>query len=192
MKKDMGRIIPVVVIPRLEETEPTLSALLEDGILCAEITFRTPCAAAAIRLARERFPEMTVGAGTVLEREQCLSALAAGAEFIVSPGLSREVAELCRERGVPYYPGCATPTEILSAMALGLSVVKFFPAELYGGMKGIEALSAPFPGVRFIPTGGVNRENLEEFLSSEKVFAVGGTFFVSDAIRKKKEREGMA
>ena len=127
---------------------------------------------------------MNVGAGTVINGRQCVEALNAGAKFIVSPGLSVEVAEICKANDVPYYPGCVTPTEIMQALDLGITTVKFFPANVYGGLKALKALSAPFPQVKFIPTGGVNRENLDEFLAFDKVAAVGGSFFVEEALNK--------
>lgn len=179
----MEKRIPVVVIKELKDTESILRALEKYGIHTAEITFRTACAEQAIRLACEKFPEMEIGAGTVINAEQCCAALAAGAKFIVSPGLSASVAEVCKEAGVPYYPGCVTPTEIMAALELGITTVKFFPANVYGGLKALKALSAPFPQVKFIPTGGVNSENLEEFLAFEKVAAVGGSFFVDEALK---------
>ncbi len=180
----MDRLIPVVVIKNLDDTEKILAALKKDGINCAEITFRTACAKEAIALAVEKFPDMNVGAGTVINGRQCVEALNAGAKFIVSPGLSVEVAEICKANDVPYYPGCVTPTEIMQALDLGITTVKFFPANVYGGLKALKALSAPFPQVKFIPTGGVNRENLDEFLAFDKVAAVGGSFFVKEALNK--------
>lgn len=180
----MDRLIPVVVIKNLDDTEKILTALKKDGINCAEITFRTACAKDAIALAVEKFPDMNVGAGTVINGRQCVEALNAGAKFIVSPGLSVEVAEICKVNDVPYYPGCVTPTEIMQALDLGITTVKFFPANVYGGLKALKALSAPFPQVKFIPTGGVNRENLDEFLAFDKVAAVGGSFFVEEALNK--------
>ncbi|MDD6902459.1 MAG: bifunctional 4-hydroxy-2-oxoglutarate aldolase/2-dehydro-3-deoxy-phosphogluconate aldolase [Candidatus Borkfalkiaceae bacterium] len=180
----MDRLIPVVVIKNLDDTEKILTALKKDGINCAEITFRTACAKDAIALAVEKFPDMNVGAGTVINGRQCVEALNAGAKFIVSPGLSVEVAEICKANDVPYYPGCVTPTEIMQALDLGITTVKFFPANVYGGLKALKALSAPFPQVKFIPTGGVNRENLDEFLAFDKVAAVGGSFFVEEALNK--------
>ena len=180
----MDKLIPVVVIKNLEDTEKILTALKNDGINCAEITFRTACAKDAIALACEKFPDMNVGAGTVINGEQCVDALNAGAKFIVSPGLSVEVAEICKANGVPYYPGCVTPTEIMQALDMGITTVKFFPANVYGGLKALKALSAPFPQVKFIPTGGVTRENLDEFLAIDKVAAVGGSFFVEEALNK--------
>ncbi len=180
----MDRLIPVVVIKNLDDTEKILAALKKDGINCAEITFRTACAKDAIALAVEKFPDMNVGAGTVINGRQCVEALNAGAKFIVSPGLSVEVAEICKANDVPYYPGCVTSTEIMQALDLGITTVKFFPANVYGGLKALKALSAPFPQVKFIPTGGVNRENLDEFLAFDKVAAVGGSFFVEEALNK--------
>ena len=164
----MEKYIPVVVIKELSETDKILSALKADGINCAEITFRTACAREAIEYACRKYPEMSIGAGTVINAEQCRAALKAGAKFIVSPGLSVSVAEVCRENGTPYYPGCVTPTEIMQALELGITTVKFFPANIYGGLKALRALSAPFPPVRFIPTGGVDRGNIDEFLSFDK------------------------
>ena len=180
----MGKYIPVVVIKELSETDKILSALKADGINCAEITFRTACASEAIEYASRKYPDMAIGAGTVINAEQCRAALKAGARFIVSPGLSVSVAEVCRENGVPYYPGCVTPTEIMQALELGITTVKFFPANIYGGLKALKALSAPFPQVRFIPTGGVDRGNIDEFLSFDKVAAIGGSFFVKEALEK--------
>ena len=183
----MEKYIPVVVIKELSETDKILSALKADGINCAEITFRTACAREAIEYACRKYPEMSIGAGTVINAEQCRAALKAGAKFIVSPGLSVSVAEVCRENGVPYYPGCVTPTEIMQALELGITTVKFFPANIYGGLKALRALSAPFPQVRFIPTGGVDRGNIDEFLTFDKVIAIGGSFFVKEALEKRGE-----
>ena len=182
------KLIPVVVIRELSETETILRALSQNGINCAEITFRTACAKEAIAYAVEHFPDMKIGAGTVINAEQCREALAAGATFIVSPGLSISVAEVCREKNVPYYPGCVTPTEIMQALELGITTVKFFPAGVYGGLKALKALSAPFPQVKFIPTGGVDRSNIDEFLAFDKVEAIGGSFFVQEALDKMEGR----
>lgn len=183
----MEKYIPVVVIKELSETDKILSALKADGINSAEITFRTACAEEAIEYAVKNYPEMSIGAGTVINAEQCRAALKAGAKFIVSPGLSVSVAEVCRENGTPYYPGCVTPTEIMQALELGITTVKFFPANIYGGLKALKALSAPFPQVRFIPTGGVYRGNIDEFLAFDKVIAIGGSFFVKEALEKRGE-----
>ncbi len=185
----MERKIPVVVIKDLREVDTILPALQKDGIHTAEITFRTACAKEAIAYAVKNYPEMHIGAGTVINGEQCEQALLAGASFIVSPGLSAEVARICKERGVPYYPGCVTPTEIMAALELGITTVKFFPANVYGGLKAMKALAAPFPQITFIPTGGVNADNLEEYLAWEKIAAVGGSFYVTDALKKMEEEK---
>lgn len=178
----MDRVIPVVVIKELSETEKTLAALEAGGINCAEITFRTACAEEAIKLGVKLFPEMNIGAGTVINEEQAKRAVAAGAKFLVSPGFSEKVALYARERGIPYYPGCVTPTEIMQALELGITTVKFFPASVYGGLKALKALSGPFPQVKFIPTGGVDLTNLKEFLQFDKIFAVGGSFMMKGDI----------
>ncbi len=180
----MDKRIPVVVIKELNETDKILSALKNYGINCAEITFRTACAAEAIAYACEKYPEMNIGAGTVINAAQCKKALKAGAKFIVSPGLSKAVAKICKQKGVPYYPGCVTPTEIMAALDLGITVVKFFPANVYGGLKAMKALAGPFPQIKFIPTGGVNMDNIDEFLAWEKIYAVGGSFFVEEALKQ--------
>ena len=127
---------------------------------------------------------MEIGAGTVINAEQCEAALKAGATFIVSPGFSPAVAQICKDRNIPYYPGCVTPTEIMAALEFGITTVKFFPANVYGGLKALKALSAPFPQVKFIPTGGVDRSNIDEFLAFDKIAAIGGSFFVKEALEK--------
>ena len=180
---DTVRVVPVVVIKELEDTIPTLKALCEGGLPVAEITFRTPCAAEAIALGVKEFPEMHIGAGTVINAEQAQKAIEAGAQFIVSPGLSAEVAEVCKTADIPYFPGCATPTEIMQAIALGITTVKFFPANVYGGLNAIKALSAPFPQVKFLPTGGVDMNNIKDFLAFDKIVAVGGSFMMKGDIK---------
>ena len=183
------RVVPVVVIKELNDTIPTLKALCEGGLPVAEITFRTSCAAEAIALGVKEFPDMHIGAGTVINGEQAKAAIAAGAQFIVSPGLSAEVAEVCKNANIPYLPGCATPTEIMQALELGITTVKFFPANIYGGLKALKALSAPFPQVKFIPTGGVDRSNIDEFLAFDKIAAIGGSFFVKEALEAAEKKE---
>ena len=178
------RVLPVVVIKELEDTIPSLRALMEGGVPAAEITFRTACAAEAIALGVKEFPKMHIGAGTVINAEQAHKAIDAGASFIVSPGLSAEVAKVCREADIPYYPGCATPTEIMQALSLGITTVKFFPANVYGGLSAIKALSGPFPQVSFLPTGGVDLSNIREFLAFEKIVAVGGSFMMKGDIKE--------
>ena len=181
----MEKYVPVVVIKELSETDKIMTALKNYGINTAEITFRTACAKDAIAYACKNYPDMNVGAGTVINAEQCEAALNAGAKFIVSPGLSVSVAKICKEKNIPYYPGCVTPTEIMMALELGITTVKFFPANVYGGLKAMKALAGPFPQIKFIPTGGVNRENIDEFLAWDKIEAVGGSFFVDEALNAK-------
>lgn len=184
----MKQVIPVVVINDEKETIEILSKLREGGINCAEITFRTVCAKEAIAIGTKAFEDMNIGAGTVINAEQAKSAVQAGAKFIVSPGFSDEVARYCTDEKIPYYPGCVTPTEIMRALSYGLNVVKFFPAGVYGGLKAMKALSAPFPQVRFIPTGGVDLSNLKEYLDFDKVYAVGGSFMMKgDIVKNCKE-----
>lgn len=184
----MKQVIPVVVINDEKETIEILSKLRAGGINCAEITFRTACAKEAIAIGTKAFEDMNIGAGTVINAEQAKSAVQAGAKFIVSPGFSDEVARYCTDENIPYYPGCVTPTEIMRALSYGLNVVKFFPAGVYGGLKAMKALSAPFPQVRFIPTGGVDLSNLKEYLDFDKVYAVGGSFMMKgDIVKNCKE-----
>ena len=169
-------IVPVVVLDDVKDAVPTARALLAGGVDVVEITFRTAAAADSIRAVRESCPEMLVGAGTVITLDQCKQALECGAKFIVSPGFDPEVVSWCAERNVPITPGCVTPTEIMAAMKRGLIVVKFFPAGVYGGLKAMKALSAPFGGIKFIPTGGVDAKNLKEYLEAPFVHAVGGSW----------------
>lgn len=184
----MKSVIPVVVINDENDTIKTLSALREGGINCAEITFRTACAEQAIKNGVKEFADMNIGAGTVINGAQAERAANAGAKFIVSPGFSDEVAQFCIAKNLPYYPGCVTPTEIMRALSYGLTVVKFFPAGVYGGLKAMKALSAPFPQIRFIPTGGVDLSNLKEYLDFDKVYAVGGSFMMKgDIVKNCKE-----
>ena len=184
----MDKFIPVVVIKELEEVDKILPALKLSGINCAEITFRTACAEEAIKLAVKKYPDMTIGAGTVINKAQCIKAIKAGAKFIVSPGLSEDAAKVCKKNNIPYYPGCVTPTEIIKALELGITTVKFFPANVYGGLSALKALSAPFPQVKFIPTGGVDRSNIDEFLAFDKIEAIGGSFFVKEALEQMEEK----
>ncbi len=170
------KIVPVVVIDKVEEAKPLMSALIEGDVPVAEITFRTAAAKESIALLTEEFPSALIGAGTVINKEQAYDAIEAGAKFIVSPGLSEEVYEVCKEKDVPYLPGVVTPTEIMKALSLGMNHLKFFPAGVFGGLKAIKAMGAAFPSVSFMPTGGVDLSNLAEFVSNPKIFAVGGSF----------------
>jgi len=169
-------VVSVVVLDDVKDAVPTAKALLAGGVNVMEITFRTAAAADSIKAVSESCPEMLVGAGTVITLDQCKQALECGAKFIVSPGFDPEVAAWCVERNVPITPGCVTPTEIMAAMKLGLNVVKFFPAGVYGGLKATKALSAPFGGIKFIPTGGIDAKNLKEYLEAPFVHAVGGSW----------------
>ena len=173
------KIVPVVVIKDIADAEPTLQALCEGGLPVAEITFRTACAADAIKLGCEKFPEMLIGAGTVINAEQCNKAIDCGAKFIVGPGFAAEVAEVCKERGVLYLPGCVTPTEIITAISYGLETVKFFPCSNFGGLGTLRALSAAFPALTFMPTGGISLDNLEKYISAPMICACGGSYMVT-------------
>ena len=169
-------IVPVVVLEKTEDAVPLADALLKGGISFMEITFRTACAADCIGLISKEVPAMTVGAGTVLNVEQAKLAVEKGAKFIVSPGLDEETVKWAIENNIPVVPGCVTPTEIMKAISLGLNVIKFFPADVYGGIKAIKALSAPFGQVKFLPTGGVSEANLKDFIGNKSVAAAGGSW----------------
>ena len=169
-------VVPVVVIEDAKDAVPTAKAMLEGGIDVMEITFRTAAAADSIKAVSDACPDMLVGAGTVLNVEQCEKAIGCGAKFIVSPGFDADVVRLCQEKGVAATPGCVTPTEITAGIKMGLKVLKFFPANVYGGLSALKALSAPFGGIKFIPTGGVNEANLAEFIRAPFIHAVGGSW----------------
>ena len=169
-------IVPVVVLEKAEDALPLARALLKGGIDFMEITFRTSCAAEAIALISREVPEMTVGAGTIIETEQAELAVESGAQFLVSPGFDLGVVYWAKEHDIPLITGAVTPTEIMMALSYDLSVLKFFPADVFGGIKAIKALSAPFGQVRFLPTGGVSESNLHEFISNKSVIAVGGSW----------------
>jgi len=175
------RVVPVVVLEDASQAEALGAALKAGGLACAEVTFRTSAAEEALRrMALDT--DLLVGAGTVLQAEQVDRALEAGARFIVTPGFSRRVVERCQARGVVVYPGVATPTEIQMALEIGIDIVKFFPAEASGGVDALKAIAAPFPMVRFIPTGGINAGNLASYLGLESVLAVGGSWMVAPAL----------
>ena len=169
-------VVPVVVLEDAANAVPTAKALLAGGVDVMEITFRTAAAADSIKAVSESCPDMLVGAGTVITLEQCKKAVAMGAKFIVAPGFDAEVVSWCVENGIAVTPGCVTPTEIMAAMKVGLKVVKFFPASVYGGLSAMKALSAPFGGIKFIPTGGVNAGNIAEYFSAPFVHAIGGSW----------------
>lgn len=182
------RLVPVVAINKIEDAIPTMEALVKGGLPVAEITYRTACAKDAIKLAVEKFPEALIGAGTVINAAQAEEAISLGVKFIVSPGLSKEVAKVCKDHNVPYLPGCVTPTEIMEALELGINVIKFFPASNYGGLKSIKALNGPFPQVTFMPTGGVNEENVLEYLAYPHILACGGSFMMKGSFEEIEEK----
>ena len=171
-------IVPVVVLNDSKDAEPLADALCEGGLSCAEVTFRTEAAAESIKIMSEKHPEMLVGAGTVLTVEQVDEAVAAGAKFIVSPGLNSEVVKYCLDKNIAITPGVVTPSEMEQAIELGLNIVKLFPAEPSGGLSMIKAVSAPYTMLKFMPTGGINPGNVKEYLKSDKIFACGGSWMV--------------
>jgi len=175
-KLNNAGIVPVVVIDDAKDTVPAAKAILAGGIDVMEITFRTAAAAEAIKAVADNCPDMLVGAGTVITLEQCQKAVEMGAKFIVSPGFDETVVKWCVDNDVTITPGCVTPSEIMAAMKLGLNVVKFFPANVYGGLNAMKALSGPFGGIKFIPTGGVNAQNVGEYISAPFIHAVGGSW----------------
>lgn len=174
-------VVPVVVLEDAKDAVPTAKAMLAGGIDVMEITFRTAAAADSIKAVAQECPDMVVGAGTVINLEQCKLAVECGAKFIVSPGYDEETVAWCCDNGIPVTPGCVTPTEIMMALKHGLKVLKFFPANVYGGLSAIKSLAGPFGGVKFIPTGGVNAQNLAEFISSPYIHAVGGSWICPKA-----------
>ena len=171
-------IVPVVVLNDAKDAAPLAKALCDGGLPCAEVTFRTEAAEESIRIMAEQFPQMLVGAGTVLTTEQVDRAVAAGAKFIVSPGLNPKVVKYCIEKGVPVTPGTANPSDVEQAIELGLEVVKFFPAEAAGGLNMIKSMAAPYTNMKFMPTGGVNAKNLTSYLDFPKIIACGGSWMV--------------
>ena len=180
-------VVPVVVLNHVEDAEPVARALCAGGLPVAEVTFRTDAAAESIRIMKQKFPEMLVGAGTILTIEQAQRAMDAGAEFIVSPGFNANVVKYCLEKGVPVTPGCNNPTAIEAALELGLDVLKFFPAEASGGLKAIKAMAAPYGNVKFMPTGGISEKNINDYLAFNKIIACGGSWMVSGDLVENKE-----
>lgn len=177
-------VVPVVVLEEAKDALPLAKALVEGGLPCAEVTFRTEAAEKSIRLMSEKYPEMLVGAGTVLTTKQVDRAAAAGAKFIVSPGFDPEIVDYCLEKKIPVFPGCITPSEVAQAVKRGLEVVKFFPAEQAGGVAMIKAMAAPYTMVKFMPTGGISAKNLKDYLSFGKILCCGGSWMVKgDMIR---------
>lgn len=173
-------VIPVIVIDDAENAVPLAESLLKAGLKCAEVTFRTDAAEESIRKISENFPDILVGAGTVLTIENVNKAVSAGAKFIVSPVFDPEIVDYCISKDIPIYPGCATASEIFQAMKRGLKIVKFFPAEKMGGIGTIKAIAAALKGVKFMPTGGVNRDNMRDYLTSDLVAAIGGSWMCKE------------
>ena len=171
-------VVPVVVLNDAKDAAPLAKALCEGGLPCAEVTFRTEAAEESIRIMATQFPEMIIGAGTVLTIDQVDRAVAAGAQFIVSPGFDPEIVDYCISKNIVVLPGCITPSEVAQAVKRGLEVVKFFPAEQFGGVATIKALAAPYTGVRFMPTGGISAKNLADYLGFKKIVACGGSWMV--------------
>ncbi|MBQ3786320.1 MAG: bifunctional 4-hydroxy-2-oxoglutarate aldolase/2-dehydro-3-deoxy-phosphogluconate aldolase [Lachnospiraceae bacterium] len=180
-------VVPVVVLNDAKDAEPLAQALVEGGLPVAEVTFRTEAAEESIRIMSTKYPDMLVGAGTVLTKEQVDRAIGAGAKFIVSPGFDPEIVDYCLEKGYPVYPGIITPSELAQAVKRGLEVVKFFPAEQFGGVATIKALAAPYTQVKFMPTGGVNAKNLPDYLGFNKIIACGGSWMVKGDLVKAGE-----
>lgn len=181
------KLVPVIKLDSPDDALPLAEALITGGLPVAEITFRTDAARESICKIRSAYPDMLTGAGTVLSLEQAKAAADAGASFIVSPGMNRDVVEFSIENHIPVFPGACTPTEIMAAMEYELEVVKFFPAKQYGGLDTIKALSAPFPSVRFMPTGGISEANIKDFLAFPKIIACGGSFMASDSLISQKK-----
>ncbi len=171
-------IIPVVVLDDPKDAAPLAKVLCENGLPCAEVTFRTAAAEESIRVMSREFPDMLVGAGTVLTTEQVDRAVNAGAKFIVSPGLNPKVVRYCIDKSIPVTPGTQTPSEMEQALELGLKVVKFFPAEPAGGLNMIKAVAAPYTELKFMPTGGINAKNVRDYLAYSKIIACGGSWMV--------------
>lgn len=180
-------VVPVVVLNDVKDAEPLADALVEGGLPCAEVTFRTEAAEESIRRMAAKYPEMLVGAGTVLTIEQVERAVNAGAKFIVSPGFDPEIVDYCIEKEIPVFPGCITPSEVAQAVKRGLKIVKFFPAEQFGGVSTIKAMAAPYGMVKFMPTGGINANNLKEYLSCDKILCCGGSWMVKGDLIKAGE-----
>ena len=182
-------ILPVVVLDEEKDALDLAKALIDGGLPCAEITFRTSAAEKAIKTISEAYPEMLVGAGTVLSIEQVKKAINAGAKFIVSPGFDKEVVKYCLEHHIPVTPGVCTPSDIQKAYKLKLDIVKFFPAEASGGLKMIKAVAAPYNMMKFLPTGGINETNMEEYLKDDHILAIGGSWMVKSSLIKNGEFE---
>ena len=177
-------VVPVVVLEDAKDAVPLAEALVKGGLPCAEVTFRTDAAEESIRLMCEKYPEMLVGAGTVLTTEQVDRAVAAGAKFIVSPGFDAEIVDYCLKKEISVLPGCITPSEVAQAVKRGLRTVKFFPAEQAGGLPMIKAMAAPYTMLKFMPTGGISTKNLKDYLGFDKIICCGGSWMVKGDLVK--------
>lgn len=176
------KLVPVVVFKTIGDVDVILPALSKGGVNVAEICFRNEASIKGLEIATKNYPNMYIGAGTIINKEQAELAISYGAKFIVSPGLSEEVNEVCVSHNIPYVPGVVTPTEIMKAINLGITYVKFFPAGVFGGLKALKALSSAFPSVHFMPTGGVDNSNLGEFIKEKFIFAIGGSWLTKGDI----------
>lgn len=185
-------VVPVVVLEDAKDAVPLAEALVKGGLPCAEVTFRTDAAEESIRLMCEKYPEMLVGAGTVLTTEQVDRAVAAGAKFIVSPGFDAEIVDYCLKKEISVLPGCITPSEVAQAVKRGLRTVKFFPAEQAGGLPMIKAMAAPYTMLKFMPTGGISTKNLKDYLGFDKIICCGGSWMVKGDLIKNKEFDKIA
>jgi len=186
-----AKLLPVIKLDRVEDAVPLAEALSEGGLPVMEITFRTDAAEGSIRAVSKAYPDVLTGAGTVITLDQVKRAHDAGAKYVVTPGISIPVIEYCCSNNIPVYPGACTPSEVIQVMEFGLDIVKFFPAAQYGGLSTVKALSAPFPTLKFVPTGGVTESNLREYLAFPKVIACGGSWMVKDDMIKAGDFNGI-
>ena len=177
-------VVPVVVLEDAKDAGPLAEALVKGGLPCAEVTFRTAAAEQSIKTMTDLYPNMLVGAGTVLSTDQVDRATGAGAKFIVSPGFDPEIVDYCIQKEIPVFPGCITPSEVAQAIKRGLKVIKFFPAAQFGGVDTIKALAAPYTSIKFMPTGGINAKNLKDYLDFPKILCCGGSWMVKGDLIK--------
>ncbi|BDZ80756.1 bifunctional 4-hydroxy-2-oxoglutarate aldolase/2-dehydro-3-deoxy-phosphogluconate aldolase [Claveliimonas bilis] len=183
------KLLPVIKLDSSENAAPLAEALIAGGLPAAEVTFRTDAAEDSIKIMTQKYPEMLTGAGTITSVDQAERAMAAGASFLVTAGFNRKVTEYAVANHIPIFPGICTPTELMLLLEYQLPVAKFFPAEQYGGLKTIKALSAPFPNIKFMPTGGINATNIKEYLACDKIIACGGSWMVKDSFINNHEFE---
>ena len=183
------KLLPVIKLDSSENAAPLAEALIAGGLPAAEVTFRTDAAEDSIKIMTQKYPEMLTGAGTITSVDQAERAMAAGASFLVTAGFNRNVTEYAVANHIPIFPGICTPTELMLLLEYQLPVAKFFPAEQYGGLKTIKALSAPFPNIKFMPTGGINATNIKEYLACDKIIACGGSWMVKDSFINNHEFE---